>query len=93
MEFPVRCRYATPADIVGYWLPEGFGEPIEIDDVSARSGDYILANDDGVIIIPVERAAEITRETEELIGRENLVRKAIMGGMHPQKAYLTYRKF
>src|SRR5687768_12215643 len=93
IEFPVWCRYATPADIVGYWLPEGFGEPIEIEDVTVRSGDYILADDDGVIVVPGERAAEITGETEEVIGRENLVRKAIMGGMHPREAYLTYRKF
>ncbi len=28
--FPVWCCYATPADIVGCWIPEGFGEPITI---------------------------------------------------------------
>jgi 4-hydroxy-4-methyl-2-oxoglutarate aldolase len=91
--FPVWCRYATPADIVGYWLPEGFGEPIQIENVTVRCGDYILADEDGVIVVPSERVAEITSETEEMIGRENLVRKAILAGMHPQEAYLTYRKF
>jgi 4-hydroxy-4-methyl-2-oxoglutarate aldolase len=26
--FPVWCRYFTPRDIVGYWLPESFDQPI-----------------------------------------------------------------
>ena len=91
--FPVWCRYTTPADIVGYWLPEGFGEPITIDNVAIRSGDYILADDDGVVVIPFDKAEEIAAETEDIIGRENLVRSAILKGMHPQQAYLTYRKF
>jgi regulator of RNase E activity RraA len=91
--FPVWCRYATPADIVGYWLPEGFGEPIAIGEVTIRDGDYLLADDDGVIAIPREEAEGIAAETEELMGRENLVRTAIMEGMHPQQAYLTYGKF
>jgi len=91
--FPVWCRYATPADIVGYWIPEGFGEPVTIGEVKILCGDYVLADDDGVVVIPGERAGEIVGEAEEMMGRENLVRQAIMNGMNPQQAYLTYRKF
>src|SRR4051812_48655182 len=69
--FPVWCRYATPADIVGYWIPEGFGEPITIGDVDIRADDYILADDDGVVVIPGERSQQIVEEAEEMIGREN----------------------
>jgi 4-hydroxy-4-methyl-2-oxoglutarate aldolase len=93
MGFPVWCRYATPADIVGCWIAEGFGESISIANVNVRTGDYILADDDGVVIVPDDRAQDILVETEETMGRENLVRKAILEGMHPQLAYLTYRKF
>jgi regulator of RNase E activity RraA len=91
--FAVWCRYATPDDIVGRWVPEGFGEPIMIGRVCIRSGDFLLADDDGIVAIPAERAEEIVGETEEVTGRENLVRKAILAGMDPQQAYLTYRKF
>jgi len=91
--FPVWCRYATPADIVGFWLPEGFGEPIVIGSVTIRTGDFLLADDDGVIAIPAAHAEEIVGETEDVMGRENQVRKAILEGMEPQQAYLTYRKF
>jgi 4-hydroxy-4-methyl-2-oxoglutarate aldolase len=91
--FPVWYRYATPSDIVGCWLPEGLGEPIVIDKVTIRTGDFLLADDDGVVVIPVDRAPGIIEETEAVIGRENLVRKAILEGKNPQDAYLTYRKF
>jgi regulator of RNase E activity RraA len=91
--FPVWCRYATPADIVGCWVPEGFGEPITIGTVTIHNGDHVLADDDGVVVVPHDRARQITEEAEEIVGRENLVREAILKGMSPQQAYLTYRKF
>jgi regulator of RNase E activity RraA len=91
--FPVWCRYATPADIVGCWLAEGFAEAIKIGSVTIHHGDYILADDDGVVVIPSGKADTIIGETEEVMGRENLVRQAIIEGMNPQQAYLTFRKF
>jgi regulator of RNase E activity RraA len=91
--FPVWCRYATPADIVGYWLPEGLGEPIEIGGVAIRTGDHVLADSDGVVVLPHDRASDIVAETERVMATENAVRKAILDGMEPQQAYLKYRKF
>ena len=91
--FPVWCRYATPADIVGYWLPEGFGSPIEIGGVAIRTGDHVLADSDGVVILPQDRASDIVAETERVMATESQIRKAILGGMDPKQAYLKYRKF
>jgi len=91
--FPVWCRYATPSDIVGYWLPEGFGEPIEIGGVAIHSGDFVLADPDGVIVLPQAKAAEIVADTERMMATENMVREAILAGMDPQEAYLKFRKF
>jgi regulator of RNase E activity RraA len=91
--FPVWCRYATPSDIVGCWLPEDFGEPIVIGTTAINTGDVLLADDDGVVVIPKDRAEDIVTETEKVMGRENLVRQAILSGMNPREAYLTYRKF
>ena len=91
--FPVWCRYATPSDIVGFWLPEHFGEPIVIGGVGIRTGDFLLADDDGVVVIPEDHVHDIVMETEKVMGRENLVRQAILKGMDPREAYLTYRKF
>jgi 4-hydroxy-4-methyl-2-oxoglutarate aldolase len=91
--FPVWCRYFTPRDIVGYWLPDQFDQPIAIGEVTIRAGDLALGDRDGMVILPKDRAEEIVAAAETAIGTENLVRKAILEGVDPQEAYLRYGKF
>jgi regulator of RNase E activity RraA len=91
--FPVWCRYLTPRDIVGYWLPEHFDQPIRIGDVTIHRGDLAFGDRDGMVILPEARAEEIVSAAEAAIGAENLVRKAILEGVDPQQAYLQYGKF
>lgn len=93
MNFPVWCKFKTPKDIVSCWLPVSFNEPIRIGDVTISGGDWVLADRDGVVILPKDRAEEIVAETERVIGTENKIRDAIFGGMDPQDAYLKYGKF
>lgn len=91
--FPVFCRYHTPRDVVGRWVARNFAEPIVIGQVEIRTGDYVMADRDGIIVVPAEMTEEIVEKTEEVLRTENLVRKAILEGMDPQKAYLRYGKF
>ncbi|HXX93239.1 MAG TPA: RraA family protein [Planctomycetota bacterium] len=93
MGFPVFCRYTTPADIAGRWVIDRLGEPIRIGSVSIRAGDYVMADLDGVVVIPQAVVGEIVGKTEEVMQRENLVRKAILEGADPREAYLKYGKF
>jgi 4-hydroxy-4-methyl-2-oxoglutarate aldolase len=91
--FPVFCKYFTPVDVVGKWATTALGAAIRIGDVTVSTGDCVLADRDGVVIIPAAMAAEVVRETEEVLRKENLVRKAILRGVDPVKAYLQYGKF
>jgi 4-hydroxy-4-methyl-2-oxoglutarate aldolase len=91
--FPVWCRYFTPRDIVGYWLPDQFDQPIRIGEVTIRPGDLVLGDRDGMVILPEARAEEIVTAAEKAIATENRVRKAILAGVDPQEAYLKYGKF
>ncbi len=91
--FPVFCRYYTPKDIVGSWVPDAYKEPIQIGDVTIHNGDYAVADRDGVVIIPGRMAEEVTAEAERVLRTESLVRKAILEGEDPQKAFLKYGKF
>ena len=91
--FPVWCRYFTPRDIVGHWLPDQFDQPIRIGEVTIHAGDLALGDRDGMVILPEDRAPEIVAAAEAAIGTENLVRKAILEGVDPQEAYLRYGKF
>jgi len=91
--FPVFCKYFTPVDVVGKWAATELGEPIQVGEVTLLTGDYVLADRDGVVIIPAAIAAEVVQETEEVLRKENLVRKAILEGIDPVQAYLQYGKF
>jgi 4-hydroxy-4-methyl-2-oxoglutarate aldolase len=91
--FPVFCSFTTPKDIVGRWVPDRFGEPLTIGEVTIRTGDYLLADRDGVVIIPGSIVSEVVSKTEEVLQTENTVRTAILAGMDPQEAYLKFGKF
>jgi len=91
--FKVFCRYYTPLDIVGRWVPETLGAPIVIGDVTIHSGDYVMADRDGTVIIPIKQLESVVEGTEEVLRTESLLRKAILQGEDPQEAYLKYGKF
>lgn len=93
MGFPVFCSYFTPRDVVSTWCPVAFGEQIAIGGVKIYTGDYVLADRDGIIIIPQDRILEVVQRTEEVLSTENLVRKAILSGVDPVDAYLQFGKF
>jgi 4-hydroxy-4-methyl-2-oxoglutarate aldolase len=91
--FPVFCSFNTPKDIVGRWVPDRLGEPITIGEVTISSGDYLLGDRDGVVVIPAAVVDEAVSKTEEVLQTENKVRTAILAGMDPQEAYLKFGKF
>ncbi|TAN31601.1 RraA family protein [bacterium] len=91
--FPVWCRYFSPADVVGRWVPEAFQEPITIGGVRVSPGDFILADQDGVVVIPEAITGDVVTEIEALMRKENRVRMAIRAGMDPKEAYLTFGVF
>jgi regulator of RNase E activity RraA len=93
MGFPVYCEANTPADIVERWTYDALGDPITIGTVTIRSGDWLLGDRDGVVIIPHEVAEEVVAETEAVMSTEGEMRRAIMEGMDPERAYLKYGKF
>jgi regulator of RNase E activity RraA len=91
--FPVACSFFTPADIVGRWTPDAFEQPVTIGSVTIANGDYVLADRDGVVVIPQAKAHEAIAMAEIAIGTENRVRSAILAGMDPQEAYVKFGKF
>ncbi|MEO8485310.1 MAG: RraA family protein [Betaproteobacteria bacterium] len=91
--FPVWCSFLTPSDIVARWIPDAYGAPIDIGGVTISTGDWLLADRDGVVIVPAAIAEEVVRRTEEVVSTESEMRKALVGGMDPVDAYNTYGKF
>jgi 4-hydroxy-4-methyl-2-oxoglutarate aldolase len=91
--FPVFARFRTPRDIAGAWTLESFGQPIEMEGVQIRTGDFILADIDGIVVIPEQQAEAVITQVEKIMNTESLVRKAILSGVSAKEAYLKYGKF
>ena len=91
--FPLFARYKTPRDIAGRWRLVDYNVPITIGSVSIRPGDFIAGDHDGVILIPRDVAEEVIAKAEELVDTENLVRKAILEGVHPVDAFNKFGRF
>ncbi len=77
IDFPVWSKFYTPRDVVKFWKPTKFEKKIRIGDVVINNNDYVLADIDGIIIIPQDNIEQILIKSEEKINSENLVRKAI----------------
>jgi regulator of RNase E activity RraA len=91
--FPVFCDKATPRDIVGAWLPVAYDEPISYGQVVVSAGDHVLADCDGIVVVPGAIAAEVIAAAEDAMRTEDKVRAAILSGVDPQQAYLDHGKF
>jgi regulator of RNase E activity RraA len=91
--FPVFCAFLTPADVVERWIADRFGEPVTIGAVTIRTGDYLLGDRDGVVIVPCDVAEEVIAQAETVMATESDMRTALIGGMDPVDAYHRYGKF
>ena len=79
LKFPSFAALVTPQA----GEPKGFGEinvPITISGVEISPGDWIAADDDGVIVMPGQSAVEFTNRAMDVLERENRLRKEIKDG-------------
>lgn len=86
--FPLFTTHVTPTA----GEPKGFGEigvPIRISGVTIAPGDWIIGDDDGVCVIPREKAVEYTNRAMDVLEKENRLRGEILqGSTLSQVAYL-----
>jgi regulator of RNase E activity RraA len=88
--FPVFCRGIHPADSLGRLDVAGHDLPIRCGGVLVRPGDLILADEDGIVVIPQDVAEQALTSAEEKVHDENLVRQALAGGMSVTEAFRRY---
>ena len=91
--FPVFCRFATPQDSVPRWEVVEWGREVEIGGVMVATGDYVVGDADGVVVVPAALVDEVLREAEGIATAEGEVREAVRAGMAPLEAFDRYGKF
>jgi regulator of RNase E activity RraA len=79
--FPVFGIGYHPADSRARADIVEIGGPIKIGDVAISSGDFLLGDEDGVVIVPRALAPEAIRLALEKVAGENIVRDDLMRGV------------
>src|SRR5688572_27414296 len=64
MGLTIYARSKSPRTAVGYYATVAKNVPVECAGVTVRQGDIIVADEDGVVVVPQERAAEILKEAQ-----------------------------
>ena len=91
--FPVFCRYVTPEDSTWRWELKETQVSITIGDVRIEPGDWIVADDDGVVAVPQAIAEGVLAEAEQKAATESEIRVAVREGMLPLEAYERFGTF
>jgi len=79
IKFPVFCRYIVP----NAGEPKGLGEigaEIICGNQTVRTGDWIIGDDSGVVVVPQEIAQEIANRALDVKEQENRIREEIKQG-------------
>ena len=91
--FPVFTRFVTPEDSTWRWELEATQVPVTIGRVRVEPGDWIVGDDDGVVVVPHAIAEEVLAEAEQKAATESEIRVAVRDGMPPLEAYERYGTF
>lgn len=79
IKFPAFARYITP----NAGDPKGLGEigvEIKCGGLKVRPGDWVVGDDNGIAVVPAERAEEIANRAKYTLESENRVREEIRHG-------------
>ncbi len=93
MGFPVYARYASPRDIAGHWMVEALDVPVKLGKVAIAPHDYLLADRDGIVILPRDKASAIVNAASEAVATHGQIRSALLSGMGPREAYEKFGRF
>ena len=91
--FPVFCSHVTPEDSTWRWELEATQVPVTIGNVHVEPGDWVVGDDDGVVVVPQAIAESVLVEAEEKAATESEIRLAVRDGMAPLEAYERYGTF
>ena len=67
---PVYSSSITPATAVGRWASVAKDIPVQCGGVTVAPGDIIVAGEDGIVVVPSARAAEVLKKAREIDERE-----------------------
>jgi len=90
MKFPVFATGRNPYDSQNRQRVIDTDVPVEIDGVTFSPGDIVLADVDGIVVIPQSIEEQVIQAAKDKVSAENRTRDAIKNGMKAMEAYQTF---
>lgn len=79
----VFYRDVNPRSGMGRWEMTSCQQPVTIGDVTVHPGDLVIADFDGILVVPAAHILAVLQRAEEIVGIEGLVRDDMRRGMSP----------
>jgi len=89
---PVFARAVSPATAVSRYASVAKQVPVECAGVTVSPGDIVVAGEDGVVIVPQDRAAEVLKRAQEIDDRETRMVPFIKKYRSLQKAIEVFNR-
>jgi regulator of RNase E activity RraA len=85
--YPVWCRGTLPLDVKGRIAVTASRQPAIVGGLPVRPGDLVVADADGVVVVPAGLASETVGRALEKVSKEDEMRDALAGGSTLRSAY------
>jgi 4-hydroxy-4-methyl-2-oxoglutarate aldolase len=98
MAFPTFARLTTPVRIDDRWEHTAFGVPVSLpaqvgSTITVTPGDFVLADADGVVVVPAEMLEDVIEAGEEVIRIEDRIRQELVRGIDREEVYRRHPRF
>lgn len=80
-DFPVFARFRSSNGMLGRFRMIGYQMPVKIGDVLIHPGDIIMADIDGVIVVPRALALEVLEKAEAIRDNEHEIKRMVLSGL------------
>jgi len=71
LQFPVFSRGVVPSTTINHYRFAGANVPVKCAGVMVNAGDIVVADEDGVAVVPQARAAEVLKKAQDLDNTEH----------------------
>jgi len=91
LRFPVFAAGTRPIDYRARLEITGTDRPVTCGGVLVRPGDLVLADDDGVVVVPADVENDAVAAANERARRESTVLEELLGGATLESVWARYR--
>jgi len=90
--FQVYARSVSPGTTLGRYKTYAANVPVTCADVLVNPGDLIVADPDGVVVVPADKVEEVLAATEEIEAKEALQAKLIVESKSIKEGLAKYNR-